>query len=180
MTRTNAGAGWEAAVVVRVPAVDQTISALRSRFGLPRKQNGIAPHITAIVPFLPQAELGEGPALSALRAVCSEIEPFDITFTHTGRFPHVLYLVPEPAKPFMALTNALMANWPQIQPYAGAHREVVPHLTVTTSRPPGVLDAVDEALAPRLPIAAHIDAAQLYFFDGRRWSEQSSIAFAAN
>jgi 2'-5' RNA ligase len=169
--------GWESAVVVRVPALDQTIASLRKRFDLPLKPNGIAPHITAVVPFLPQAELSEDRALPALRDVCSECEPFDVSFAHTARFPRVLYLAPEPAEPFIALTRALIARWPTIKPYGGEHRQIVPHLTVATSRPTSVFDLVDEALTPMLPLRSHVDGAQLYFFDGRRWSERASLAF---
>lgn len=177
MTGAARGVGWESAVVVRVPALDHTIASLRKRFDLPRKPNGIAPHITAVVPFLPQAELSEDRALPALRDVCLECEPLDVVFAQTERFPRVLYLAPQPAEPFIALTRALMARWPAIEPYAGEHRQIVPHLTVTTSRPTSVFDIVDQALAPMLPLRAHLDAAQLYFFDGGRWRVGASLPF---
>lgn len=167
----------ESAVVVRVPALDEMIAALRGRLGLPRKPNGIPPHITAVVPFLPQAELGEDRELAPLREVCSGLERFDVTFARTARFPRVLYLVPEPAEPFIALTQKLIARWPHLEPYAGEHKQIVPHLTVTTSRPPKVFDLVDEALMPLLPVHVRIDAAQLYRFDGRRWTESATLAF---
>ena len=167
-------------MVVRVPALDKAVASLRERFGLPRKPNGIAPHVTAVVPFLPKAELGEDAALPVLRELCSEVEPFDVTFARSARFPSVLYLVPEPEEPFIALTRALMARWPQIEPYAGEHKQIVPHLTVTTSRPPKVFDLVDEALMPLLPVHVRINAAQLYLFDGRRWTESATLAFNAD
>lgn len=178
--RTVHGVAWESAVVVRVAALDDAIASLRRRFSLPRKPNGIPPHITAIVPFLPQAQLTEEQALPALRDVCAAFEPFDATFAHTARFRRVLYLAPEPAEPFIALTYALTARWEGVEPYAGEHdKQVIPHLTVTTSRPPKVFDLVDEALAPLLPMRVRIDAAQLYLFDGRRWSEHSRLAFGS-
>lgn len=177
MTRDTRETAWESAVVVRVPAFDEHISALRGRFGLPRKPNGIGPHVTVIVPFLSRQQLGEGGALGALRELCAGIEPFDVTFARTARFPHVLYLVPEPAEPFIAMTQALTARWPEVRPYAGREKQVVPHLTVTTSRPPKVFHQVDEALRPLLPIRAQVDTAQLYLFDGRRWTEDAQLPF---
>jgi 2'-5' RNA ligase len=181
MTHTVRGVAWESAVVVRVPALDEAIASLRRRFSLPRKPNGIPPHITVIVPFLPRAQLTEEQALPALRAVCAEREPFDVTFARTARFRRVLYLAPEPAEPFVALTRALTARWAEVEPYAGEHaKEVIPHLTVTTSRPPKVFDLVDEALAPLLPIQARIDAAQLYLFDGHRWTADEPLAFGTS
>lgn len=167
---------WESAVVVRVPALDETLASLRRRFELPRKPNGIPPHVTVIVPFLPRAQLTEDQDLPALRAVCARFEPFEVSFAHTARFRRVLYLAPEPAEPLRALTRALTTRWEQVEPYAGEHgKQLVPHLTVTTSRPAQVFDLVDEALVPLLPIAVRIDSAQLYLFDGRRWSEHASF-----
>lgn len=177
MTRETRELPWESAVVVRVPALDEQITNLRGRFGLPRKPNGIAPHVTLIVPFLTRQTLAEEDALAALGELCAAVAPFDVTFARTARFPHVLYLAPEPAEPFIALTHALMARWPQLKPYAGSEKQVTPHLTVTTSRPPKVFHQVDEALRPLLPIRAQVEAAQLYLFDGRRWTEHEQLPF---
>jgi hypothetical protein len=175
--RDTGRATWESAVVVRVPALDQTISELRRRFHLSLKPNGIRPHVTALIPFLAAAALGEDGELPALRALCAGIEPFDVSFCRTARFRRVLYLAPEPAEPFIAFTRALMGAWQQLEDHAGGREQVVPHLTVTTSRPPSVFDAVDEALRPQLPVRVQIDAAQVYLFDGRRWTEHASLRF---
>ena len=167
-------------MVARVPALDQTIDALRRRFHLPLKPNGIQPHITVVIPFLPAAELGEDGALPALRVVCAQFGSFDVSFSRTARFRRVLYLVPEPAEPFVALARALMTGWPQIGPYAGGRKELVPHLTVSTSRPPRVFDRVAEALRPELPVRVQIDAVQVFLFDSRRWTEHASLPLAAS
>lgn len=177
MTRESRELPWESAVVVRVAALDEPITRLRGRFGLPRKPNGIGPHVTVIVPFLAQQDLADEATLASLREVCAAVAPFDVTFARTARFPHVLYLAPEPAEPFIALTRDLTARWPQLKPYAGKEKQVIPHLTVTTSRPPKVFHQVDEALRPLLPVRVQIDAAQLYLFDGRRWTEHAQLPF---
>jgi 2'-5' RNA ligase len=177
MTRESRETAFESAVVVRVPAFDEQIDSLRGRFGLPRKPNGIAPHVTVIVPFLTRLELTEGGGLGALRELCAAVAPFDVTFARTARFPHVLYLAPEPAEPFIAMTHALTARWPDLKPYASREKQIVPHLTVTTSRPPKVFHQVEEALRPLLPVRAQVDAAQLYLFDGRAWTEEAQLPF---
>jgi 2'-5' RNA ligase len=166
-------------VVVRVPALDQTLATLRRRFSLPLKPNGIRPHVTVMIPFLPTAELGEDGALPALRALCSEFASFDVSFSRFARFRRVLYLAPEPAEPFIGLARELMDGWPQIGPYAAGEKDLVPHLTVTTSRPPRVFDKVAEALAPQLPVRVQIEAVQVYVFDRRRWSEHASLPLGA-
>ncbi|HVA20046.1 MAG TPA: 2'-5' RNA ligase family protein [Solirubrobacteraceae bacterium] len=180
MTHTVRDAAWQSAVVVRVPSLDETIAALRERFDLPRKPNGIPPHITAIVPFLPAADLTEAGALPALRSLCAAFEPFQVTFAATARFPNVLYLVPEPAEPFIALTRAIVDRWPLIRPYAGEHKAVVPHLTVTTSRRRELFGSVSEALEPQLPLSATVDGAHVYLFGGRRWTEHAALPFGSS
>jgi 2'-5' RNA ligase len=167
-------------VVIRVPSLDQTIAALRERFDLPRKPNGIRPHITAIVPFLPAQDLTDEGALPALRSLCAGFEPFQVTFAATARFPNVLYLAPEPAEPFIALTRAIVDRWPLVRPYAGEHKAVVPHLTVTTSRRRELFGAVAAALQPQLPLSATVDGAHLYLFDGRRWTEHAALPFGSS
>lgn len=168
---------WESAVVVRVPDLDHLIGSLRRRFHLPLKPNGIPAHVTAIVPFLPRARLAEDGELPALRELCASIAPFAVTFAGTARFPHVLYLAPDPAEPFIALTRALTERWPEAQPYAGEHRRVIPHLTVTTSGSTHVFDAVAAELQRHLPISVGVGAAQLYLFDGRRWTAGAALPF---
>ena len=37
---------------------------------------------------------------------------------------------PEPREPFVELTQAVWRRWPGHPPYGGAHREIVPHLTL--------------------------------------------------
>jgi 2'-5' RNA ligase len=177
MTHRVRDIAWESAVVVRLPSLDETIDALRERFDLPRKPNGIPPHITAIVPFLPAADLTEAGALPALRSLCAAFEPFQVAFAATARFPNVLYLAPQPAEPFIALTRAIVDRWPLIRPYAGAHKAVAPHLTVTTSKRRELFGSVSEALEPQLPLSATVDGAQVYVFAGERWTEHAALPF---
>lgn len=40
------------------------------------------------------------------------------------------YLVPKPSSPFIAMTRAIAEAFPEFQPYAGEHDDVMPHLTV--------------------------------------------------
>ncbi len=53
-------------------------------------------------------------------------------------FPaNVVYLAPDPAEPFVALTEALAAAFPDCPPYGGAFDEPVPHLTIGHTRSAG-------------------------------------------
>jgi hypothetical protein len=46
------------------------------------------------------------------------------------RFPGTAYIAPEPAEPFIALTESLVRAFPQYPPFGGEFDSVVPHLTV--------------------------------------------------
>ena len=61
---------------------------------------------------------------------------------YVDRFPRVLYLAPEPAAPFVELTQAIAARWPDHQPYGGEFDSVVPHVTVVNgvAEPPGLAE----------------------------------------
>ena len=77
---------------------------------------------------------------------------FDVEFRRLRRFTEVstLYLAPEPAEPFVALTAQLVERFPDWLPYGGVHgTTVIPHLTVTQG--PAEDDA-EGAVAKALPL----------------------------
>lgn len=45
-----------------------------------------------------------------------------------------MWLAPEPAEPFRALTELVWHRFPECPPYGGVHPDVVPHLTVGSTR----------------------------------------------
>ena len=90
---------------------------------------GVPAHVTLLYPFLPSAELT--PAVRRrIARLTRGVRPFDAGFERTGRFPGVVWLAPEPAEPFVALTELLAAAFPDHPPYGGAHDEIVPHLSL--------------------------------------------------
>ena len=116
------------AVVVRVP-LPPGLARLRSRWdraaGL-----GVPPHVTVLFPFLSPSALDPG-VRRELAAIASSVAPFEVRFARVGRFPNVVYLAPEPADPFVALTEAVSSRFPEHPPYEGAFDVVIPHLTIT-------------------------------------------------
>ncbi len=121
--------------------------------------------MTLLFPFLSSKEIGDD-VLAALDEVFRRHEPFEYSFTGVGRFPaeRVLYLAPEPAAPFVDLTRAISHRFPEHQPYAGAYREIVPHLTVRTGpEPPGLARRLSESL----PVRGH--ASEVWLMSVGRW-----------
>lgn len=133
--------------------------------------DGIPPHITLLYPFTDSALLTEERVREAA-GIVGAVGPFDVSLHSTARFdvdPPILYLAPDPAAPFAALTRALVAAFPEHQPYGGRHPELVPHLTVAIADA-ATLDGVEAELGPALPIEARVEESWLMQRDdGDRW-----------
>ena len=112
---------------------------------------GVPAHVTLLFPFMPAAAL-RPPVRRALAEIAATVEPFDVRFATVGRFPGVVYLVPEPGATFTALTDAIVARFPAYQPYEGAFDVVIPHLTLV-ELPTAPLDEI--AAAARAAPAVH-------------------------
>ena len=69
--------------------------------------------------------------IGILTTAISGVPKFQATFESTGWFgTTVLWLAPEPAAVFGALTTAVADAFPDYPPFGGRHEVVVPHLTV--------------------------------------------------
>jgi 2'-5' RNA ligase len=118
----------DSALVVNVPEAERYVSGLRERFD-PSTLLGAPAHITLLYPFVEPSDIAV-PILNRLEEVLAKVAPFAFTLTTPARFADTLYLAPEPAEPFIALTRAIVARFPRYLPYGGRFASVVPHLTV--------------------------------------------------
>ena len=97
------------------------------------------------------------PSPGACRIRAARAGHFDFLLARVERFPGVLYLAPQPAAPFVALTEALVRAFPQYPPFGGAHEHIVPHLTVAQGDEPTLQQADAElraALQEQGPVRA--------------------------
>jgi 2'-5' RNA ligase len=122
--------GPTSAVIVRV-TVPPGIERLRRRWDWAASV-GVPAHVTVLFPFLAPSDLASS-ARRDLASIAADTVPFEVIFASVGRFPNVVYLVPEPSGPFARLTEAVFAKFPDFPPYEGAFEEVIPHLTVAES-----------------------------------------------
>lgn len=118
----------ESAFIVRVPEAEPCVAALRKRFD-PLVKLGVPAHITVLVPFMPPEQV-RAEVLERVHLALGEVSVFSFKLALVGRFPSATYLVPEPAAPFVALTESLAREFPAYPPYGGQFSSVVPHLTV--------------------------------------------------
>jgi hypothetical protein len=150
----------ESAVIVRIPAAEPVAGAFRADLDRSAAE-GIPAHVTVISPFVAPARIDEH-LLGALADVAGSVPAFEVTFARCSWFGDaVLWLAPEPAAPFRALTAALWSRFPDCPPYGGAYDDVVPHLTVGHSVESGRLRPAARALSRRLPFTARAESVTL-------------------
>ena len=148
------------ALIAEIPAAEHAVGAHRA--ALDRAASwGVPAHITLVFPFLPPDAIN--PAVLATVGEIAAAQPaIDLTMNRIAWFGDtVVWLAPNPARPFIALTEALVARFPQAQPYGGAFDEVVPHLTIGHDHPRPVLQAAADAVAAHLPIVTPVTSIRL-------------------
>lgn len=116
-------------------------------------------HVTVMYPFLPIRRL-DAAVHEGIADLAASVESFSYSLAQIGEFPGVFYLSPEPKAPFVELTAATQARWPECLPYGGAYDQVRPHVTIGLGdRPP----ADPAQLAPLLPI--RLEATELWLIE---------------
>lgn len=145
-------------VVVLVPEADGVVGEHRDRFDRAASW-GVGAHVTVLFPWvLPDGHVPT--VLDRLAAAVASVPAFTCRFERSSWFgDDVLFLDPEPAEPFRALTRAVWAAFPDHPPYEGAYEEITPHLTVGHApyAAPDDLRAAEAAVLPLLPVATTVD-----------------------
>ena len=162
-------------VIVSVPPAEPVVGELRLRH-TGDGPLGVPAHVTLLVPFVPPAELTDDVEERLARLIAAA-PAFDVTFARAARWPELVYLEPDPADPFVRLTEAIVAEWPEHPPYEGVHETVIPHLTVAESDDDAFLDQIAAGLEPQLPIELCVQEAQLFVEgDDGRWRERRTFS----
>ena len=150
------------ALVVPVPAAETVVGESRRVLDHTAAW-GVPAHVTVLYPFLAPERLTSH-VLTDVAAIVHRVAAFDCVFAEVRWFGEdAVWLAPEPAGPFRALTAALWRHFPDCPPYRGRHDDVVPHLTVGSAAA-GTLDGMRRAaeqVRPRLPVHARVDQVSL-------------------
>ncbi|MDX3194650.1 2'-5' RNA ligase family protein [Streptomyces sp. MN03-5084-2B] len=156
----NLAGATETAVIVPVPAADAAVGPHRRALDHSAAW-GVPAHVTVLYPFLPPDRITPA-VVGDLGTVLTGA--FECVFSRVAWFGQdVVWLAPDPAEPFRALTERVWRRFPECPPYGGAHPEVVPHLTIGSTRlgdRPALRRAATEVRA-MLPIRARIDRVHL-------------------
>lgn len=175
-----AGKMAESAFIVRVSEAEPYVGRYRERFD-PSARLGVPAHVTILFPFMPPEALSEE-VFERARAVAASVPEFQFSLARLGRFPGTLYLAPEPAAPFVALTESIHRSFPEYPPYGGKHSSVVPHMTIAHASDPEQ-DKIEAELRENLPhppcIAAICKELVLIENSSGRWRELRAFALGS-
>jgi 2'-5' RNA ligase len=154
-------------LIVALPDLEPVVGEWRARYDT--QFTGAPAHVTVLFPWIPPADLTESD-LAVVGQLANDWQPFEVCFAEFRTFdgPVVHYLAPEPADPFVALTDDVCTVWPEYPPYGGAVDEVVPHLTVAVgadAEQAAEFRAAIGALLPVRTIAAELTVVEV--LDGR-------------
>ena len=151
----------QSAVIVTVPSAEDAVAAHRARYD-PAAGWGVPAHVTILYPFVPPSEI-RAPVIERLRAATGSTPRFEAGCHTTGWFgTDVLWLDPQPADAFRALTTAVVRAFPGYLPYAGEYDDVVPHVTVAQGVEAARLREVEREVRRHLPINFLVTAAELW------------------
>lgn len=169
-------AATQSALIIEIPTAEPAVGDLRAHYDRSASW-GVPAHITVLYPFLAPAAL-DTMVLSAVQDVVWSVPRFALALTRIGWFgDKVVYLTPDPPGPLHTLTAAISATF-GILPYAGAHPDDVPHLTVAHDQPLTVLRQVATQVRRHLPIAATADHVTLITGrpePGRTWQPHTTF-----
>ena len=117
------------ALIVAVPEAGSTVEQWRERTCSDKPSIGIPAHVTLLFPFVPASTIDDA-LVTELSALFRGFASFDFELREARRWPEMLYVAPEPPDPFVELTEAIVARYPDYPPYEGVFDSIVPHLTV--------------------------------------------------
>jgi 2'-5' RNA ligase len=167
MTAGTSSGRRQSAVLVPVPAADAVVGKWRHQYD-PVATAGVPAHITLVVPWLPPEEITEAD-LAELDESLIDVKAFDFALHHVDWFGRrVLWVAPEPAAPFLGLTNRLAERF-GTPPWDDEFDEVVPHLTVAHASDGVELAPVAADLTARLPLPCRAEEIWVMVGDGSRW-----------
>jgi 2'-5' RNA ligase len=139
-------------VIVPVPEAAEVVDPWRERTCNDKPSIGVPAHVTLVFPFVPAERLEQG-VIASLAEIVGGERAFGFALRVPARFPTTLYLAPEPALPFVRLTEAIVRRFPEHPPYEGAFDTIVPHLAVAEGDG-ALMDEAEADVARNLPIVS--------------------------
>jgi 2'-5' RNA ligase len=170
----------ESGLIVRVSEAEPLVGGLRERY-VESARLGVPAHVTVLFPFM-SPELIDSSVLERIRRVVGSAQSFEFSISTVGRFPATVYLEPAPPAAFVALTEVLVAEFPQFPPFAGEFSTIVPHLTVAQGNATEA-HSVEAQLVAKLaqhgPIKSTCRSLELFENSSGHWRQMHVFHLAA-
>lgn len=168
----------ESAVIVPL-SLPTALERLRRAY-VPVASLGVPAHVTLLYPFVEPQHINRG-VVARLRGILARTQPFDLELTATRTFPAVVpypgttYLAPVSPEPFIRLTEAVWAAFPEHPPFEGLYDDIVPHVTVADDA--ARMAEVEAIAATTLPIRRRVSEAWLIVEgDDGHWARRARLA----
>lgn len=162
------------ALVIVLPAAEPALAAAR-RVDPGLVRPGLAAHVTALYPFLPDASLTSS-VFDAVRLLASGVSPTEVRLVEFLSAPGFAAL---PAPALQPVTDAVCARWPEVLPYGGRFGPRPPaHMTVAMGGDDEALSRVGDEVRPLLPLTDRATALQLVALTERGWELRLDAPFA--
>ncbi|MET7991600.1 2'-5' RNA ligase family protein [Amycolatopsis sp. NPDC005232] len=137
---------------------------------------GLPPHVTALYPFLPAAELTDD-VDAAVTALAAAHEAMDVALGEVVVAPG---FVAAAAPALQPLADAACDRWPGVQPYGGRFGPHPPaHLTVAMGGSDEQNTEVTRRVEQLLPLTARAEALHLVVLTERGWQLRLTAPLAA-
>ena len=171
---------FESVILIPVPDAEFAVRSLREQYD-PVCLRGIPAHITVLYPFY-APHLITPDIIHTLEDIIAAVEPFAFDLAAIKTFPNAVYLDPSPREPFIRLTEAVYAAFPDRPPYSGRFPDINPHLSIAqVSENQDFVEIqadIEESVAGLLPIGARAVKAVLSAQDeGGHWTVKRSMYF---
>jgi 2'-5' RNA ligase len=168
----------ETVILVPVPEAEALLAKVREKHD-PSFLRGVPAHITLLYPFYPLGLVTQE-LIVRLENVFAGFAPFSFELATVETFPNAVYLDPAPHEPFLLLTDAIFAEFPERPPYGGIHSVITPHLTIV---PVGedqdlaeIRADIEASISDQLPMRVWTDRALLAIQDERGdWSSEETF-----
>lgn len=163
----------QSAVLIPVPQADSVVGRWRFEYD-PVAAAGVPAHITLVVPWLPPSEITDAD-LAELESELADVHAFNFTLDRVDWFGRrVLWVAPEPAEPFLKLTDRIAERF-HTPPWEDEFDEVVPHLTVAHASDGVELVPIAADLTTRLPVECRAEQVWVMVGGGGRWDLRHRI-----
>lgn len=124
-------------------------------------------HITALAPFAPSPTPEQ---LTRIAGIAATTAPITVRLSDVREFPDgIIHLRPVPEAPLRALTEALVAGFPQYPPYEGRFGpSPAPHLTLDAASDRVSVESTRQLLGEVVPVTSTLTELQLTWWDSDR------------